>query len=410
MSKALYSLIFSRILEQVNGKLCLDDCDSFLSILDIPGFRNHRDNNSLDQFLFNFTNEKIRVFTNIRMWNSFQDRGYKEGLVTIQGSSTDNAVVELISSAKGIISVLDSETARAKKLALTQSEALNHLTDKMNDRFSKTPGFKLAKAVKKKNLVVATHFTITHYAEQSIEYDASNFVSENAEVLHPNLVALFRGSNDQVGSNSKFARSLFSDDVISTQVFDKNKDIVTSAQISNHPTRMPSTKKLKKNEDAEDKIQAIPTVFSKFRSSLDELCNALIDSETWMIICISPCVPGSKAKNSWNFAHVKNQVTFHGLASLSKYQSLFRFPVAYRFPEFIEKFKQFFRTAENDATTVMDPREVCQMFSAEFEWGPREVALGSSEIFLSYSNWNRLHDRLERPKKELKIRPMFQEG
>ena len=331
--------------------------------------------------------------------------------MTIQGSSTDNTIVELISSANGIISVLDSETARAKKLAITKSEALIHLTDKMNDRFAKTPGFKSAKALKKKNSVVANHFTITHYADQSIEYDSSNFVFENADVLHPNLVALFRGSNDQVGSISKFARSLFSDDVISTQVFDKNKDVVTSAQISHHPTRTPSTKKkLKQDEGAEGaEIQAIPTVFSKFRTSLDVLCNALIDSETWILICISTSVTGAKVKNSWDFAHVKNQVTFHGLASLAKYQSLFRFPVSYRFPEFIEKFKGFFRTAENDATLVMDRREVCQMFCSEFEWGPRDVALGSSEIFVSYSTWKKLYERLERPKKELKIRPMFLE-
>lgn len=400
-------MIFSRLVEQINGKLCLDNSDTFLSLLDIPGFRSYKENNSIDQFLFNYANEKIRVVTNIRIWNSFQDRGYKEGLVTIQGSSTDNTIVELISSANGIISVMDAETARAKKLEITQSDALIHLVDKMNDRFSKTPGFKSAKVIKKKNIVVSAQFTIVHYAEKSIEYNSTNFVSENTDILHPNLVTLFRGSNNHVGSINKFGRSLFSDDVISTQVFDKNKDIVTSAQISNHPTRMPSMKKKLKDEESGEKINTIPTNFSTFRNSMDDLFSALIDSETWMLICFSTLVPGAKGKNSWDYLHVKNQVSFHGLASLAKYQSLFRFPVSYRFPEFIEKFKGFFRTAENDATAVMDPKEVCQMFSAEFEWGPREVALGSSEIFLSYSNWNKLHERLERPKKDLKIRPIF---
>ena len=397
------------MVEQINGKFCLDDCDTFLSVLDIPGFRKYKEASSLNQFLFNYANEKIRVFSNIRLWTGFQDRGYKEGLVTVQGASTDNTIVELISSANGIISVLDSETARASKLGITQSEALYHLVDKMNDRFSKTPSFKYAKALKKKNTVVSANFSIIHYADQSIEYNITNFLSENADILPSNLVTLFRGTNDNHGSSCKFARSLFSDDVISTQVFEKNKDIVTSAQISNHPTRMPSTKKKqKKNEEAEtENIQCIPTIFSKFRSSLDELCAALIDSETWMVICISSSINAANSQHSWDFVHVKNQVAFYGLASLAKYQSLFRFPVSYRFPEFIEKFKGFFRTAENDTITVMDPKEVCQMFSAEFEWGPREVALGSSEIFLSYTNWNRLHERLERPKKEVNIRPMF---
>ena len=383
----------------------------FLSALDIPGLRFDKGVNSIGQFLFNYANEKIRVFTNIRLWNSFQDKGYHEGLVKIQGSSINSSVVELISSSNGIISVLVSETRRAEKLDISTSEALDHLVNRMNDRFSKTPGFKSAKAIKKKTVTVSANFTIIHYADDAVDYDATSFVRENTDFLLPNLISLFRGTEENSGSSSKFARSLFSDDVISTQVFDKNKDIVTSAQISNHPTRMPSTKKKsKETEEAETQDQNFPTVFSKFRNSIDDLCSALVDSEIWIAVCISSQHFAAKTQYSWDFSHVKQQVTFHGVASLAKYQSLFRFPVSYRFSEFIEKFKGFFRSGENEAISVMDPKEVCQMFSAEFEWGPRDYALGSSEIFLSFANWNKLHERLERPKKVLKIRPVISNG
>ncbi len=387
----------------MNAKYCLEDCDIYLGILDIPGLKNSKKGNNLEQFLFNFSNEKIRTYTNIRIWTASQVHGHNEGIVTEEGSSIDNSIVELISSSgTGILAMIDSETVRVQTQG-GQDKADGRLVDRLNDRFSKTPNFKSAKIVKKKKEVTATLFTIAHYGDTQIEYNVLGFVSRNSDALSTDLVSLFRGNDELPASSNSFIRSLFSDEVVSTQVLDTNKDIVTSAQITSNPTRKPSTKKKRDKDGVEEEpIIEIPgntTLLSKFTNSLDELCTALTDAETWVLICL---LRQSLPKNdkSWDGALVRKQVVFHGITSLGKYQAACPYPVSYRFPLFIEKFKGFFKAGANPALAVMDPREVCQQFSQEFSWGPREVAIGSTEIFVTQSNWTKLHERLERGTKK----------
>lgn len=326
-----------------------------------------------------------------------------EGIVSEEGSSIDNSIVELISSSgTGIMAMIDSETARVQSQG-GDDKADTRLTDRLSDRFSKTPNFKSAKVVKKKKEVTATLFTITHYGDTPVEYNIFGFVSRNADALSTDLVALFRGNDELPPSNNPFVRSLFSDEVVSTQVLDTNKDIVTSAQITSNPTRKPSTKKKRGKGDVEEEpiieVSGNTTMLSKFSSSLEELCGALTDAETWVLICLLRQPPGKNDK-SWDGALVRKQIAFHGVTSLAKYQSACPYPVSYRYPLFIEKFKGFFKAGANPALAVLDPREVCQQFSQEFMWGPREVAFGATEIFVTQSNWTKLNERLERGTKK----------
>ena len=404
IAKSLYSLVFSWIVEHLNSKYCLDDCDTYLGLVDMPGFRNSKKGNGLEQFLFNYANEKVRAFTNIRFWNAFQVHGFEEGIVTEEGASTDNSIVELISSSStGIVSVIDAETARALKKGV-DSTANIRFVDRLNDRFSKTPNFKSAKAVKKKSVVISTLFTITHFSDLAVEYDIQGFVDKNSDMLPPDLVSLFRGNDEMPPSSSKFIRNLFSDEVVSTQVLERNKDIVTSAQITPNPTRQPSTKKKRKGsqknaqEETEVHVNEMPTLSTKFVNSVDELCNALTDAETWILICLSHHPPNKNDK-TWDSSIVRRQIAFHGVTSLSQYQVQCPYPNSYRFSVFIEKFKSFFKAGENPALAVLDPLQVCKDFAHEFEWGRREVMMGNTEIFLSQTTFDRLHERLERNSK-----------
>ena len=409
MAQSLYKLLFSWLIERVNVRYCQDDCDTFLGVLDIPGFKGSflpKKTGPLPfhQFLFNYANEKIRVFTNIRFWSQFQVQAYSQGLISEEGFSTDNTIVELIaSSSTGIVSVIDSETFRALQFGSESPIFSARLADKLNERYAKTPNFKSAKIAKRKGVPVSSVFTIFHYAETPISYEALDFFEHNLEKLSPDVVSLFRGNDEIQPSNSKFIRSLFTDEAVSTQVLATNTDIVTSAQINN-PSRKPSTKKKRKGKDGFIKeeeepvhLAGVTTVASSLVSSLDELCEALSEADTWVQVCI---LPHDLSGKKWDSSKVKKQIKFYGLTDLIHYQAKNPYMTSYSYNMFIEKFKTLFKAGENPALPVLNPKEVCADFRNEFQWSNQEVSFGDTEIFVNYSTWNRLNERLENKTKK----------
>jgi len=64
LANTLYSLIFNWNIEKINSKLCRDDeSDNFIGVVDLFGFQNLK-NNQFDQFLSNYSAEKLQFFTN----------------------------------------------------------------------------------------------------------------------------------------------------------------------------------------------------------------------------------------------------------------------------------------------------------------------------------------------------------
>ncbi|SJX63440.1 probable Chs8-Chitin Synthase 8 [Sporisorium reilianum f. sp. reilianum] len=422
LAKSLYSLLFAWVNESLNEKLCRDDFDTFIGLLDLPGFQNLSKGNSIDQFCVNFACENLHRFMLRSVFERQRDEFADEGISHLSPEIPyfDNAeTLRLMTNQPGgLIHIMDDQARRMpKKSDQTMIEAFGK-------RWGNHPSFKVGPADRSG----FSSFTISHY-NSAVTYTSENLLEKNSEVVSPDFVSLLRGNQQEPGklgcdptlspgSTIPFIRGIFNTKVLKTQSHPKNDHTIVAAQQSVRPMRAPSTRRpnrantvkrsntVKKGDDDDSdddaadagdasttKKNAVRCVAGDFRGALDLLLETLEETKTWFTLCLRP--NDNQLPNQFEARVVKQQITTLGLSEMSR-KLLNEYSVSMTYEEFCQRY------ADVPSLEAIQMRnavsgEAKQKFSAAREvmsWSDEEAASGRVKVFLSHTAFRELEDEL----------------
>ncbi|KAE8225588.1 hypothetical protein CF319_g1685 [Tilletia indica] len=445
LAKSLYSLLFSWLAEHINEKLCKDDFETFIGLLDLPGPQNlSRSQNSLDQFCVNFAAEKLQNCMLKDVFERTREDFVNEKLTFLSPEVPyfDNSdVVRLITNHPGgLIHILDDQARRMpKKTDHTMIEAFGK-------RWGNHPSFKVGPSDRSG---YAT-FTVSHFSG-SVTYTSEDMLERNTEAISPDFVSLLRGSTSASssgksdsqdmynasgalfpGSSLNFIRGLFNTRALKMQAHPRSEQTIVAAQQSVKPVRAPSTRRAggrggtlrrattKKSstghgnadEEAGDSDDdgdglgedggasggkknknAIRCVAGDFRSALDTLFETLEDTKAWFVVCLRP--NDNQLPNQCEARVVKQQIKAYGLAEMSR-KLTNEYLVNMTFEEFCQRYSES-PTLIAVGLAGATGSEAMQKFVLSKEvmtWTDAEAASGRSKVFLSHEAFRELEDEL----------------
>ncbi|KAN0059843.1 Chitin synthase, class 8 [Thecaphora frezii] len=422
LAKALYSLLFAWINESLNEKFCRDDFDTFVGILDLPGFQNLSRGNSLDQFCVNFACENLHRYMLRSVFERNKDEYADEGLTFLSPDIPyfDNAeCLRLMTNQPGgLIHIMDDQARRMpKKTDHTMIEAFGK-------RWGNHASFKVGPADRSG----FSSFTVSHY-QNAVTYSSENWLERNSEVVSPDFVSLLRGSvpegtkghvdpSANPGSKVAFIRSIFNTKALATQAHPKSDQTIVAAQQSVKPLRAPSTRRpnragtlrrattVKKggadddetdddngDEGRSKKNGGVRCVAGEFKAALDMLFETLDDTKAWFALCIRP--NDNQLPNQFEARVVKQQIKCLGLSELSR-KLLNEYSVSMTYEEFCQRYAAI-PSLEAVAMQGAVSGEAKQKFSAAKEvmgWTDNEAAAGRVKAFLTHAAFREIEDEL----------------
>ena len=334
LARTLYSLLFSWLNEHVNQKLCKDSFGSFVAILDLPGAQNNAGptsgSNSVDQFCFNFANEKAHNWMLHRVHEMALEEATKENLPITRLPYFDNSeCLKMLSDPRnGVIRIMDDQATKKR------SEA--SLLDALGKRHSGHSSFSLGNADRNGS----STFTINHYSGP-ITYSAENFLERNANETSADILRLLRGTGPQAvtenqGSNNPFIKSLFSSKSIATQAHPRNDETIVAAQQPVRPMRAPSTRRKRGRkltslteeggDEEDDQVgggndgvsagKELHCVAGQHYAALDTLLSTFNQAQPWFVFCLRP--NDSQLASQVETRSVKAQIRSFGLAEMAQ--------------------------------------------------------------------------------------------
>ncbi|XP_008287592.1 unconventional myosin-XV-like [Stegastes partitus] len=180
IAKALYSVLFDWLLEQINDWLSPTEMDSTVGVVDIYGFED-LGVNSFEQLCINFANEQLQHFVNKAVISQEQEEYSVEHIQWYPLALKNfHCCLELISSRPhGILRILDDQTCLP--------QATDHtFLQKCHYHHGNSPYY-----AKPKNPLPV--FTIYHYAG-AVTYQVHNFLNKNHDQFRTEVVELFARS------------------------------------------------------------------------------------------------------------------------------------------------------------------------------------------------------------------------
>ncbi|XP_074518585.1 unconventional myosin-XVB [Halichoeres trimaculatus] len=180
IAKALYSVLFDWLLEQINDWLSPTEMDSTVGIVDIYGFEDLA-LNSFEQLCINFANEQLQNFVNKAVISQEQEEYSAEQIQWYPMPIKNfHSCLDLISSRPhGILRILDDQTCLP--------QATDHtFLQKCHYHHGNSPFY-----AKPKNPLPV--FTIYHYAG-AVTYQVHNFLNKNHDQFRTEVVELFARS------------------------------------------------------------------------------------------------------------------------------------------------------------------------------------------------------------------------
>ena len=372
-ARALYAVLFSWIIEQINIKTCANEVSfsNVVSLFEAPGFQGaYSSKNGFNTLLTNYVNERLYGHVRNEVFETLKEEFVAQKLnYPSMPPSPNRDIIGLLSDPRnGVISMTDIEAAKAK--------STSDLTAKIYDIHINS-GILISSSSKK-----SSHsFGIHHYLGQ-IEYDTRDFISTDADVLQTDFVTLVRGNPENPGTRNDFLRSLFSDKIIATK---KASDLktVTSATVSKRTPSIRRKRTIGGGEADEGDITATNGHITK--TDVDIILDTLSNTQPWFIFCIKP-FEGPSSKYSTDV--IKRQVVAFDLPSLIENPGL-KFTISLTFDEFVARYSRV------PGFPAQVGKAACVSLAADRGWTEYDFLMGSSSIFLSEQSWQSIESDLK---------------
>uniref|UniRef100_A0A669BZN4 non-specific serine/threonine protein kinase n=1 Tax=Oreochromis niloticus TaxID=8128 RepID=A0A669BZN4_ORENI len=344
MGKALYSRLFSWIVNRINALLAKnctsDDKGLNIGILDIFGFENFK-KNSFEQLCINIANEQIQFYFNQHIFAWEQDEYLNEEVDARMIEYEDNRpLLDLfLQKPMGMLSLLDEESRFPQATDQT-------LVEKFEGNL-KTKSFW-------RPMRVDLGFGIHHYAGKVI-YNAAGFLAKNRETLPADIILLLRSSENEL------IRKLVTHPLTRTGEVDTTA-LCESGDTPYHP-----------RETTNMRTQ---TVASYFRYSLMDLLSKMVAGQPHFVRCIKP--NNDRHANKFDREKVLVQLRYTGVLETAKIR---RQGYSHRilFANFIKRYYLLaYHANEEPAATPETCAAILEKAKLE-NW-----AMGKTKVFLKY--------------------------
>ncbi|XP_052251496.1 unconventional myosin-X-like isoform X2 [Dreissena polymorpha] len=426
LAKALYSKLFSWIVQQINFMLHEDETRGgehyTISILDMAGFE-HFQVNSFEQLCINAANERLQHFFNEHIFSLELQEYTTEGIKApkIKFSNNTELLNMLFQRPMGIFSLLEEESSLAKTTDMS-------FVEKMNKQFSKAD---LYKKSKHRDPV----FGIAHYAAL-VTYNAAGFLEKNRDTLSSNMSSLMENSQNNLVNELFTAKvldtgmldmrylvnELFTAKVLDTGTLDMRylvNELFTAKVLDtgtldmrggsmrgkwqrpafNQPERRhyapgdslsrQAGRKIRQKMKEQANFVDIPVTsnpnFSSahFKNSLQLLVTKLKNSQPQFIRCIKP--NSEKLPNTFDSKLVLDQLSSTGVLEMTKIRRL-GYPTRLPFHVFLQRYK--FIAFPLTAYIEPNPQSISVILKAA---RIADAQIGLTKVFLKYFHVDQLN-------------------
>ncbi|ORX86313.1 hypothetical protein K493DRAFT_411343 [Basidiobolus meristosporus CBS 931.73] len=383
LAQSLYSLLFSWIVEFINSKLCYNEESNFIGLVDMMGSQTSS-LDSFNQFCVNFVNERLHNLFNHQVFERSNHEYQKEGVYTPKPVYYDNSpCVDLCMKPKtGLISIMDNLVNKSKVDSSDQDllEVLDH-AQANHDNYSSSPE-------------EAHNCFIIHHYVGNISYPVDGFMAKNTGSIGTDFVSLFCGGSDMKPTTNPFIAGLFSNKTVPDQSHPRNEPTAVAARQSTAPTRKPSLRSPKAKEEdkrAKAKIHCIATQLSQ---AVNELVETLQESTTWFVLCIQPSA--DPASLGFDLQHVKNQIRCYGLKQVVDRKKI-EYSASLSYEDFFNRYGKQVGLDEPPSRESMD------RLRKDLGWLEADMSLGNSKVFLNFSAWKYLENKIRASENEAKL-------
>ncbi|XP_056152663.1 unconventional myosin-XV [Lampris incognitus] len=342
IAKALYSVLFDWLLEQINDWLSPTEMDSTVGIVDIYGFED-LGVNSFEQLCINFANEQLQYFVNEAVITQEQEDYATEQIQWYPMSLKNfHSCLELISSRPhGILRILDDQTCLP--------QATDHtFLQKCHYHHGNNPSYAKPK-------IPLPVFTIYHYAG-AVTYQVHNFLNKNHDQFRTEVVELFARSRLKMVSD----------------LFRKVQDDYTQQRELGWRGRGPR--------------QQPSTVAAHFQQSLSELTNRLERCKTTFIRCLKPNYV--KFPGIFDVDYVSAQLRHAGILEIIHIRKE-GFPIRITYSYFMERYGVLLGQRSAQVSDREQTVTLLEMLGAE----EGQYQLGITKVFLKELLYQRVEDK-----------------
>ncbi|KAK7507605.1 hypothetical protein BaRGS_00001540, partial [Batillaria attramentaria] len=338
IAKALYSRLFTWLVERVNLIICRAEREktTSLAVLDIFGFEDFH-HNSFEQLCINYANETLQYFFNQHIFQLEQKEYTKEKIRWQHIEFKDNQpVIDLIATKPtGILHILDDECN------FPQSRDHSFL-EKCHFHHSGNPLYD-------KPRMSDPEFYIVHYAGR-IKYNVLHFIEKNKDTLRSDVVELM------CESKNKIIAQMFGD------LRDRQITKTLSKTTGRYVTLKPRT----------------PTVAASFNESLLSLIDTMSRCHPFFVRCVKPNT--TKSAMLFEDQVVSDQLRYTGMLETIRIRKM-GYPIRIKFPIFIQRYRCLLRGQVIRQSHL--PSEVCAMILATL--GPSykdQYQIGATKVFM----------------------------
>ncbi|WVN90734.1 uncharacterized protein L203_105976 [Cryptococcus depauperatus CBS 7841] len=367
LCKFMYEKTFGWMVDRINQALDRPDQKAMsIGVLDIAGFEIFEEN-SYEQLLINFTNEKLQQFFNFHMFTLEQEEYAREGIQWdyVNFGLDLQPTIDLIESTNpvGILSLLDEECIMPKATDITFTEKVQSGWEipKGASAKGRHPG-----CVKFKGTRFGAGFVVKHYAGD-VEYRTAGWLEKNKDPI-----------NDAV------ARLLATSEIpsIAALFAEYAEDTSASAGL---------VKKVKRG--------AFRTVGQRHKEQLGQLMHQLNTTQPHFVRCIVP--NGQKQPGKVDINLVLDQLRCNGVLEGIRIARL-GYPNRHSFAEFRQRYEVL--TPGVIPSGYMDGRKAAERIAEALELHKDFYKIGATKIFfkagvlaeLEERRDNLLHDIFQR--------------
>ncbi|KAJ2992661.1 hypothetical protein HDV02_002946 [Globomyces sp. JEL0801] len=389
LAEALYSLLFTWIIEHINDRLCKqeNEFESFIGVVDHPWFQTAPAGNTyanIDIFYANYMGEHLMHHVQSehfdRPSNRFADEGLNIKLPKFQDNQSTIDLLDGTTQLPGIWSILSQSSSidiPSESTAAKEISALMDSTLKPNPHFVRSSD--CTSTTPPKSLFGVRHYT----GQSSVDYDIESFLDENA--MMSDFVSLFRGTTNDEKGESTFISNLFSQKNVKGR-----KSVSKIAQV---PLRRPSVKHRKSSVSGPAGATESTSVESA-QASTQELITSIKETRQWFIYCIAP---NASYNGSFDNTFVNTQLQLLNIKELVDFKSLCDVDTTtgITYDDFMIKYSPLLATLGASRSGVSAMEQVKQFITSQW-WPAREVALGATTLFLSVTRWKWLEVSMKR--------------
>ncbi|KAG1235193.1 hypothetical protein G6F35_001003 [Rhizopus arrhizus] len=393
LAQSLYCLLFTWILEQLNGKMSPKNSHCLISLLDTPGWVPRTTHNGFDQFTFHYIQEMIHnhMFTKL-----FDQQDYEEQGISIQCDKLPSGFnLDLYTHpSKGLWSLMNAQASRQQQ-RYDDDQTLMHNFATVNKSAVNDQILSFKKSDTGSQL-----FTIQHFWGPAT-YDPNHFTERNQDYLSNDFIALFKGNAYSPPSTNGLVASLFDDSIIGQD--DGTRNRVHSPHQAIRPIRSPVALSLSNQDHKPMDVKSamsvsmqpdVSTIGHMLTSGITELVNALSHTSSWYVICMRP--NELSLPNSCDIKKLSSQVTLFKISTLLKRMKAGYYTISFALDEFWERYHISLPITVN---SMIDPslslKEKCQFVAQTLGWDNTLVAIGQNRIYLSSNAFRILEDDLK---------------